>query len=51
MGLLYWFGRVWIKTSRGEMHDDPIVFALRDRGSLAVVVAMIVQVLLAYLPL
>jgi 4-hydroxybenzoate polyprenyltransferase/phosphoserine phosphatase len=51
MGLLYWFGRVWIKTSRGEMHDDPIVFALRDRGSLVVVVAMIVLVLLAYVPL
>ena len=51
MGLLYWFGRVWIKTSRGEMHDDPIVFALRDRGSLVVVVTMIVLVLVAYSPL
>lgn len=31
--LMYWFSRLWIKTVRGEMHDDPIVFALRDRGS------------------
>lgn len=33
IGLIYWLGRVWIKTSRGEMHDDPVVFAIRDRGS------------------
>lgn len=38
--LIYWFGRLWIKTSRGEMHDDPIVFALRDRGSRITVLAM-----------
>ncbi|ODN65409.1 UbiA family prenyltransferase [Methylophaga muralis] len=22
----YWFLRMWLKTNRGEMHDDPIVF-------------------------
>lgn len=32
--LCYWLMRMWIKTHRGEMHDDPIVFSLRDRGSL-----------------
>lgn len=31
--LLYWTGRVWLKTSRGEMHEDPIVFAIKDRLS------------------
>ncbi len=31
--LMYWIGRVWLKAHRGEMHDDPIVFALRDRAS------------------
>jgi 4-hydroxybenzoate polyprenyltransferase len=31
--LLYWIGRVLLKTSRNEMHDDPIVFAIRDRVS------------------
>ena len=38
--LIYWTARMWIKTSRGEMHDDPIVFALKDRGSLVAVLAM-----------
>ncbi|MGR5246665.1 UbiA family prenyltransferase [Vibrio sp. PNB23_22_6] len=32
--LCYWLMRMWIKTHRGEMHHDPIVFSLKDRGSL-----------------
>jgi 4-hydroxybenzoate polyprenyltransferase/phosphoserine phosphatase len=32
--LLYWISRLWFKTHRDEMHDDPVVFALRDRVSL-----------------
>ena len=42
--MLYWVSRVWIKTHRGEMHDDPVVFAAKDKQSLAiglVVVAVI----------
>lgn len=31
--LLYWIGRMWLKTGRGEMHDDPLVYSMRDRGS------------------
>jgi 4-hydroxybenzoate polyprenyltransferase len=32
--MLYWISRIWLKTHRGEMHDDPIVFAAGDRPSL-----------------
>ena len=45
VGLIYWLGRLWIKTSRDEMHDDPIIFTLKDRGS-QVVIAIIVTVTL-----
>lgn len=31
--VLYWISRIWLKTLRGEMHDDPIVFAAKDNGS------------------
>jgi 4-hydroxybenzoate polyprenyltransferase/phosphoserine phosphatase len=31
--LLYWISYVWLKTGRGEMHDDPVLFALKDRQS------------------
>jgi len=34
--MLYWLYRVWLLGSRGEMDDDPVIFALRDRVSLAV---------------
>jgi 4-hydroxybenzoate polyprenyltransferase len=32
--LLYWISRVWMTAHRGGMHDDPVVYALRDRVSL-----------------
>lgn len=33
--LLYWITRVWLLAHRGQIHDDPVVFALKDRASLA----------------
>jgi len=36
--LLYWIGRVWLIAHRGEMHDDPVVFAATDRTSQVVAV-------------
>lgn len=35
VAIFYWVMRVWLLTTRGQMHDDPIVFALKDRTSLA----------------
>jgi 4-hydroxybenzoate polyprenyltransferase len=29
--LLYWVSRIWLLARRGIVHDDPLVFALRDR--------------------
>jgi len=34
--LLFWIARVWLFAHRGSLHDDPVVFALKDRPSLAV---------------
>lgn len=34
--LLYWIGRMWILTHRGQMDDDPMLFAVRDKASLIV---------------
>lgn len=31
--VVLWLSRVWLKVDRGEMHDDPLVFAARDPGS------------------
>jgi len=32
--LLYWLGRIWLLAGRGQMHEDPVRFALKDRISL-----------------
>ena len=45
--LLYWSTRMLMKTHRGAMTDDPIVFAVTDRISLAIAVASAVVVLAA----
>jgi hypothetical protein len=45
--LLYWISRVWLLTTRGLMHDDPVVFALRDRLSLVVLGLLGLVVLLS----
>lgn len=48
IGLIYWLARLWVKTSRGEMHDDPVVYAIKDRGSRVTVFAMIAVMLAAH---
>ena len=35
--LLYWISRIWMKTHRGEIDDDPLVFAAFDWQSLVTV--------------
>lgn len=32
--LLFWVSRSWMLAHRGQMHDDPMVFAFKDRVSL-----------------
>ena len=32
--LLYWVTRTWMIAHRGWMHDDPVVFAMKDRNSI-----------------
>lgn len=31
--LLFWISRIWTITTRGQMNEDPIIFALKDRFS------------------
>ncbi|MBC2608256.1 UbiA family prenyltransferase [Pelagicoccus albus] len=41
--LMYWIGRIWLKTVRGQMNEDPIVFAIKDRIShITAILAVIV---------
>ena len=47
--ILLWLCRVWFVASRGELNDDPVVFAIKDRLSWLCAVAAGFSVLLAHL--
>lgn len=44
---LYWISRAWLLANRGEMHHDPVLFALRDPASYWLGLVAIVVALLA----
>ena len=46
--LMLWLSRLWLLASRGELHEDPVVYAITDKRSLllgAVVVAIVLSAL------
>ncbi|MBF0188442.1 MAG: UbiA family prenyltransferase [Magnetococcales bacterium] len=45
--MLFWVSRIWLKTRRGEMPDDPVVFATEDTVSLWVAGVMAVTLWVA----
>ena len=32
--MVFWVSWLWLRAHRGEMHDDPLIFAVKDRVSL-----------------
>ncbi len=47
--LLYWITRVWFLASRGQLHDDPVVFTVKDPASYAVGLLLAALILAASL--
>ena len=39
--MIYWISRLWIKTGRGEMHDDPIIYSLTNFNSLVCITVIV----------
>jgi H+/Cl- antiporter ClcA len=48
IGMFYWMGRLWLMTMRGRMHDDPLVFTLRDGASRTALAAMVLTTAAAH---
>ena len=47
--LAFWFIRMWIKTHRGDMHCDPIIFSLKDKKGIlctGILIALTLLILL-----
>ncbi|MBV9557340.1 MAG: hypothetical protein JO254_09690 [Pseudolabrys sp.] len=45
--MLIWLMRVWVLSNRRELHDDPVIFALRDPASLVLGAAVIAAFILS----
>ena len=45
--LLYWITRVWLIAHRGQMHDDPIVFAIKDKASYVLGILVVILMMAA----
>ncbi|MGW8193456.1 MAG: UbiA family prenyltransferase [Desulforhopalus sp.] len=45
--LLYWLCYIWLIAHRGGMHDDPMIFALKDPVSRYILLSMVVIMFLA----
>jgi 4-hydroxybenzoate polyprenyltransferase len=44
---LFWQCRMWLSSSRGNMHDDPVVFAVKDKITWATGIVMILILIAA----
>jgi 4-hydroxybenzoate polyprenyltransferase/phosphoserine phosphatase len=43
--ILCWISRVWLLAHRGSIHEDPIIFALKDKQSYLMAVALVLTIL------
>ncbi|MCW8899604.1 MAG: UbiA family prenyltransferase [Gammaproteobacteria bacterium] len=45
--ILYWISRMWLLAFRGNMNEDPVLFAIRDRTSYIVSLIVMISLYLA----
>lgn len=45
--LIFWVGRLWLINRRGDLHEDPVLFVIRDPASYLVGAAIAALLLLA----
>ena len=42
--VLYWLSRTWLQAHRGELQEDPVTLAIRDRVSYGVALASVIVI-------
>ncbi len=45
--LLFWISRIWLLASRGQVNEDPVLFALKDAPSYSIALIAAIGVVLA----
>jgi 4-hydroxybenzoate polyprenyltransferase/phosphoglycolate phosphatase-like HAD superfamily hydrolase len=48
VAIFLWLGRIWILSQRGELDDDPVAFAVKDRVSLGLAAVTLLAFVLAF---
>ena len=43
--LLFWVSHIWLQAHRGNVHDDPVIFAIKDRISIFSVIGFFVCII------
>jgi len=44
--LLFWVSHIWLQAHRGNVHDDPVIFAIKDRISIFSVIGFFICIIL-----
>jgi 4-hydroxybenzoate polyprenyltransferase len=44
--MIFWVSWLWLRANRGEMHDDPVIFAVKDKVSLLAGLSLAMFILL-----
>lgn len=47
LAVLYWISRIWLLAHRGELNEDPVLFAIHDRASYVLVLLVAISLVLA----
>ena len=47
VAVLYWISRMWLLAFRGQMNEDPVLFAIHDRNSYIVSILVSISIYLA----
>jgi 4-hydroxybenzoate polyprenyltransferase len=40
--IIYWVSRIWILTQRGQVHEDPVVWAVKDKMSYLIGILLLI---------
>lgn len=47
LAILYWITRMWLLAYRGELHEDPVLFAIHDRPSYLIMLVCAIALFMA----
>ena len=47
---IYWVTRIWLIANRGQLNEDPIIFAIKDKSSYIIALCLAIVLIIAKYP-